>query len=276
MPLIQIFILAAIQGITDFLPVASSGHLILVPKLTGWPDQGLLIDVALHVGTLLAVVLYLWKDILRITGALFRSLGVISTRRSSKPEILLISKLAIATIPIIIAGYAMNKYLGNTFRSFEVIGWTTLSFALLLFLADKINMTIRRMDHITFGGAFFIGLFQVLALIPGTSRAGITITATRFLGVERQDTARFSLLLSIPVIFAAGTLKGFHLYSSGNVVLFQDAITSVAISFGFAIISIALLMAWLRRATFTLFVIYRIILGTGLLFIAYWAPNFQL
>lgn len=270
------FVLAAVQGITEFLPISSSGHLVLVPKLTGWTDQGLLMDVAVHVGTLFAVLLYFWKDIFSMTGALFRIFSQLSNRRPFNSEFWLFLKLVVATIPVIVVGYGMNRYLGETFRSLEVIGWTTLGFGILLFLADKSNMTIRRIDHITLGGALIIGLFQILALIPGTSRAGITMTAARFQGVERQDAARFSLLLSIPVIIAAGTLKGFDLYSSGDTVLLQEAMTIAAISFGFAVISISLLMVWLKRASFTPFVFYRFVLGIGLLFIAYWMPNFSL
>jgi len=275
-PLIQMFVLAAVQGITEFLPISSSGHLVLVPKLTGWTDQGLLMDVAVHVGTLFAVLLYFWKDIFSMTGALFRIFSQLPNRRPFNSEFWLFLKLVVATIPVIVVGYGMNRYLGETFRSLEVIGWTTLGFGILLFLADKSNMTIRRIDHITLGGALIIGLFQILALIPGTSRAGITMTAARFQGVERQDAARFSLLLSIPVIIAAGTLKGFDLYSSGDTVLLQEAMTIAAISFGFAVISISLLMVWLKRASFTPFVFYRFVLGIGLLFIAYWMPNFSL
>ena len=134
-------------------------------------------------------------------------------------------------------------------------------------------MTIRSVDHITFLGAFVIGLSQILALIPGTSRAGITMTAARFQGVERQDAARFSLLLSIPVIAAAGVLKGLELYKSGNDVLLRDALTAGAMSFGFALVAIAFLMVWLKRASFTPFVIYRVILGAFLLSIAYKFPE---
>ena len=134
-------------------------------------------------------------------------------------------------------------------------------------------MTIRSIEHITFVGAFIIGLFQILALIPGTSRAGITITAARFQGVERQDAARFSLLLSIPVIAAAGTLKGLELYQSGNEILLKEALTAAAMSFAFALIAIALLMVWLKHASFTPFVIYRMLLGAVLLSVAYKLPD---
>lgn len=276
MPLIQLFVLAAVQGITEFLPVSSSGHLILVPKLTGWADQGLLIDVAVHVGTLLAVMLYFWQDLLSMSGSVLRSFKQMSNRRPLDREFYLLMKLILATLPVIAAGFYISAYMGDAFRSIEVIGWTTLGFGVLLFIADKINMTISRIEHISFAGAFFIGLFQVLALIPGTSRAGITMTAARLLGVERQDAARFSLLLSIPVIIAAGSLKGWELYESQNEVLLREALTVGAMAFGFALIAIALLMVWLKRASFTPFVIYRLFLGAGLLYIAYWAPDFQL
>ena len=274
MPLFQLFVLAAVQGITEFLPISSSGHLVLVPKFADWTDQGLLLDVAVHVGTLMAVMLYFYRDLATMTGAIFRSFKQISIRRPLDREFWLVWKLVIATLPVILAGYLMNTYLGGAFRSLEIIGWTTLGFGILLFLADKLNMTIRSVEHITFLGAFVIGLFQVLALIPGTSRAGITMTAARFQGVERQDTARFSLLLSIPVIAAAGTLKGLELYQSSNDILLKNALTAGAMSFGFALVAITFLMVWLKRASFTPFAIYRVILGIFLLSIAYKFPDF--
>ena len=267
--------LAAVQGITEFLPISSSAHLILVPILTSWPDQGLLIDVAVHVGTLLAVILYFWKDNLAMSSAIFQSFRQLSNRRPLNPEFWLMIKVVLATIPIVIAGYFFDRYQGNVFRSLEVIGWTTLSFALLLLISDKLNMTIREIDHITFKGAIVIGLFQILALIPGTSRAGITMTAARFQGIERKDAARFSLLLSIPVIFAAGSLKSVDLYFLGNGTHFKEALIIAGLSFGFAITSIALMMFWLRKFSYTPFVIYRVALGATLLFIAYKFPLFQ-
>ena len=265
-PFIQILILAAVQGITEFLPVSSSGHLILVPKFTGLVDQGLMMDVAVHVGTLLAVMLYFWRDIIGMT----RSLD----RRKVDNEFWLFFKLILATLPVIVAGYLVNHYIGADLRTLEIIGWATLIFGILLYASDKLNMTVCNIDHISFFGAFFIGLMQVVALIPGTSRAGITMTAARFLGVDRQDAARFSLLLSIPTIAGAGALKGYELYKSGNQVLFNDVITVAGLSFLFALAAISLLMAWLRRANFTPFVIYRILLGGGLISVAYFLPYF--
>ena len=274
MPFTQILILAAIQGITEFLPISSSGHLILVPKLTGLTDQGLMLDVAVHVGTLVAVILYFWRDVFGMVSALSRIFQHILNRRKLDAEFWLFCKLVLATLPAIGVGLYVNKYMGANLRTLEIIGWATLCFGILLFVADKINMTVRKMEHISFGGAFFIGLMQAISLVPGTSRAGITMTAARFLGVERQDAARFSLLLSIPTIIGAGVLKGYELSESTDRVLFYDVLTVTGLSFLFALVAISLLMVWLRRASFTPFVIYRILLGGVLLGIVYYGPNF--
>ncbi len=274
MPFTQILILAAIQGITEFLPISSSGHLILVPKLTGLTDQGLMLDVAVHVGTLVAVILYFWRDVFGMVSALSRIFQQISNYRKLDAEFWLFCKLVLATLPAIAVGLYVNKYMGANLRTLEIIGWATLCFGILLFVADKINMTVRKMEHISFGGAFFIGLMQAISLVPGTSRAGITMTAARFLGIERQDAARFSLLLSIPTIIGAGVLKGYELSESTDRVLFYDVLTVTGLSFLFALVAISLLMVWLRRASFTPFVIYRILLGGVLLGIVYYGPNF--
>ena len=274
MPFLQILILAAIQGITEFLPISSSGHLILVPNIIGLADQGLMMDVAVHVGTLAAVIIYFWRDILGMITALFRIFQQMANHRKFDAEFWLFCKLVIATLPTIMAGFYVNKYMGADLRTLELIGWTTLSFGILLFIADKINMTVRKMEHISFRGAFFIGLMQAVALVPGTSRAGITMTAARFLGVERQDAARFSLLLSIPTIIGAGVLKGFELSETENTVLIYDVLMLAGFSFLFALVAISLLMVWLRRASFTPFVIYRILLGSMLLGIVYYGGNF--
>ena len=274
MPFLQILILAAIQGITEFLPISSSGHLILVPNFIGLMDQGLMMDVAVHVGTLAAVIIYFWRDILGMIAALFRIFQQMANHRKFAEEFWLLCKLVIATLPTIMAGFYVNKYMSADLRTLELIGWTTLSFGILLFIADKINMTVRKMEHISFRGAFLIGLMQAVALVPGTSRAGITMTAARFLGVERQDAARFSLLLSIPTIIGAGVLKGFELSETENTVLIYEVLMLAGFSFLFALVAISLLMVWLRRASFTPFVIYRILLGCMLLGIVYYGGNF--
>ena len=241
---------------------------MLVPSLTGWADQGLIIDVAVHVGTLGAVVIYFWRDIWGMVVGLFR---VATGRRDAEARLgaRLALLVILATLPVIAAGYAFERYMPNGIRGVEVIGWTTLGFGIVLYIADRIGMTIRRIEHLGVSDALIIGISQVLALIPGTSRSGITMSAARILGFERADAARFSMLLSIPTILGAATLKGLDLMAAHNPALTTEAVTAAGMSFVTALISIALLMAWLRRSTFTPFVVYRILLGSILLGLAY-------
>jgi len=275
MPTLQLILLSFIQGITEFLPISSSGHLIIVPKLIGLEDQGLVMDVAVHLGTLLAVIIYFWRDIYRLLFSVVKIF--LNTKSQSKvnSDFLLLTKLLISSLPVIFIGFLLSKYLVINLRTLEIIGWTTLIFGVLLFFADKLSMTILKINHISFSGAIFIGLMQVLALIPGTSRSGITMTAARFLGVERQDAARFSMLLAIPAILGAASLKSYEIYVSGKDFMVIEVGILVSLSFIFALFAITLLMAWLRRANFTPFVIYRIVLGGILIFIAYKAPEFN-
>lgn len=264
MPLLHIAILALVQGITEFLPISSSGHLVLVPVLLEWPDQGLVIDVAVHVGTLGAVMLYFWRDVALMIGGL----GRLATGRLDGGG-RLAAFVVVGTIPVIIAGFALNHFVPGGIRSIEVIAWTTLGFGIVLYLADRMGMTLRRMDHMGFVDAVIIGLAQVLALIPGTSRSGITMTAARGLGFERPDAARFSMLLSMPAILGAGVLKGVELYQSGDAALTASALIAAGLALISALIAIWAMMAWLRRSTFTPFVVYRVLLGGFLLAVAY-------
>lgn len=265
MPLLHIVVLALVQGITEFLPISSSGHLILVPWVAGWPDQGVTMDVAVHVGTLGAVMAYLWRDITSIlTGlwAMTKGKGVNDGARLG-------FFLVLGTLPVVGAGYWMHKNMPDGIRSIEVIGWATLGFGVVLWLVDRFGLTLRRMEHLKVSDVIIIGLSQCVALIPGTSRSGITMAAGRMLGMERPDCARFSMLLSIPTIVGAGMLKGWDLYKSGDSVQIDTALTGAAFSFVAAFIAIALMMAWLKRASFTPFVIYRVALGGFLLAFAY-------
>ena len=265
MPLLHIAILALVQGVTEFLPISSSGHLVLVPWALGWPDQGIIIDVAVHVGTLGAVMAYLWRDVALITNGLWRMTKGKGVNDGAK----LAFYLVLATLPVIGAGYAMHTFMPGGIRSIEVIGWATLGFGVLLWATDRFGLTVRRMEHLGLGDVMIIGVSQCLALIPGTSRSGITMAAARMLGMERLDCARFSMLLSIPAIVGAGVLKGLELYQSGDPVQAMAALTAAALAFVSAIVAIALMMAWLKRASFTPFVIYRIALGVFLLAVAY-------
>ena len=270
MTTLQLTILAIVQGITEFLPVSSSGHLRLVPHLTGWPDQGLAIDIAVHLGSLGAVVIYFWRDVLAMV------VGVVAIlRRRGGPAALLVGHLVIATLPIVVVGAVLLRYGYDGgelagLRGIELVGWTMLGFGLVLLAADRLGMTIRRIEHMRVGSAVVIGLAQVLALVPGTSRAGITMTAARMLGFERWEAARFSLLMSVPAIIASATPSAVGIYRSGPSALGVEAALAAVLSFAAALVAIAVMMRWLKRARLTPFVVYRVLLGGAILVWFYW------
>ena len=265
MPLYHILLLALIQGLTEFLPVSSSGHLVLTHALLGNGAQDLcwktnrLMDVAVHVGTLLAVLLYFRKD-------LFNMLGGIFNKNSSGFK--MATHLIIASLPVIIAGFMLHKMEPSFLCMIEVMAWTTLIFGIVLWAADRFENT-KTLDKMGLPQALIIGISQTLALIPGVSRSGITMTSARFLGFTRVEAARFSLLLSIVAISGAGALSGLDLFQTGDLKLGSDVLIAIFLSFATGWISIALMMKWLSRATFTPFAIYRIILGIALLSMLY-------
>ena len=260
MPLTHLTILALIQGLTEFLPISSSGHLIIFPKLLDWQDQGITIDVAVHAGSLLAVLIFLWRDI----GRILLELGQLARPgRPSAPPLLHL--LLVASVPLLVVGFLVSTVMQDLTRNIEAIGWATLLFGILLGFSDRIGMTLNRFQHMRYFDAFLIGLAQILALIPGVSRAGVTITAARFLGFERASAARFSLLLSIPAILGASFLKGLDIFLSNNVNLGIDFLIAAGVSFCAALASISIMMKWLNRAGFMPFVVYRIIMGVLLL-----------
>jgi undecaprenyl-diphosphatase len=259
-PLLQIVVLSLVQGLTEFLPVSSSGHLVLVPYFTGWPDQGLVVDVAVHVGTLAAVLIYFWRDVLALLGGLLR-LFVGEVTREGRLALYLL----LATIPALGIGYALETLAGGTPRRVEVVAWAMIGFAIVLWIADRVGMRVKRLEHMTLGQALVVGLAQPLAFIPGTSRSGITMVAARLMGYEREEAARFSFLLSIPAILAAGLYEGLKLAESGAGEALSGAGLALLFSAATGLGAIAFLMRWLRRSSFAPFVIYRLILGVGLL-----------
>ncbi len=273
MPLLYILILAIVQGVTEFLPISSSGHLEIAWRFlnqsSGELTQGsegdrLIIFVAVHLGTLLAVMIYFFRDV----GMLGLGVVKLATGRVG-PGARLALYILVASLPLIAAGYFLKDDLIRTLYDLKVIAWANIGFAVLLYMGDRWGMTLRRVEHMRMGSALVIGCAQVLALVPGTSRSGITMTAARFFGFERAEAARFSLLLAIPAILGAATLIGLDLYRTGDIRLGIDAAIAAGLAFVTALLAIALMMAWLRRATFTPFVIYRLLLGGILLWLAY-------
>lgn len=264
----NIQILASVRpsGLTEFLPVSSSGHLILFSKFTSFPDQGLALDVAMHVGSIMAVMIYFSEEIWMMLKGVFKTWFIPNFKNAGSKLFWLI---VIGTIPAVIAGLALKSYGMEWLRDSRIIGWTILGFGIVLFIADKLGMTIRQIKHLTALDALLIGLAQCLALIPGTSRSGITITMGRFLGMERREAAKFAMLLSIPTIAAAGMLVGWELYAAGNFQEIIYAMDGITYSFIFSILAIYIIMWWLKKSTFLPFVVYRLCLGTYLLLNSY-------
>ena len=250
---VEILLLSAIQGISEFLPVSSVAHLVIISKYYEFVNQNLLIDICLHLGSLIAIIFYFRNDILNFI----------------KNKDFLI-KILIGTIPIIPVGYIMFQTgLINQLRSLEVIGWMSLIFGILLYVGDRSKITKKIDTQFTNKSAIIIGLFQVLALIPGVSRAGITITSGRLLGFSRFESAKISFFLSIPTLAAASLLGIYNIYKEGSAELNFLAIIAVTFSFIFSYFTIALFLNFIKKFSLNIFIIYRIILSLFILGIVY-------
>ena len=258
MEAIQVFFLALIQGFTEYLPVSSSAHLILPSQLLGWPDQGLAFDVAVHLGSLLAVCTYFRKELqLIFTGCLAQVFQGQANEHSRLGWLLIFS-----TFPVALAGLLFDDFIENNLRSILVIAITTIVFGLLLGLVDKKGAQKLTIEHMNWRAAMLIGLAQAVALIPGTSRSGITITAALALGYDRQSAARFSFLLAIPVILLSGGYKGLQLIGeANNSLVWNDILLGVGLSALTAFICIHFFLALVNRIGMMPFVWYRLILG---------------
>lgn len=266
MTLFHLILVAVIQGITEFLPISSSGHLILLPRLTGMTDQGVVIDVAVHVGTLFAVTLYFWRDVrVALIGAGRLVQGKVDTQGA-----FLALCLAIATVPAVLLGLVLAVTGWNeALRSVAVIGWTMLLFGLLLYWVDMRAPQARTAPEWSLKHAVTLGLWQALALIPGTSRSGITITGARALGYTRHDAAKISMLMSIPVIAASGVVVGAEVIAEADAGMARDGLIAAALAFLAALAALAVMMPLTRRISFTPYVVYRVVLGLFLLWVAY-------
>jgi undecaprenyl-diphosphatase len=261
MDLIQIIVLSLLQGFTEFLPISSSAHLILPSKILGWSDQGLAFDVATHIGTLAAVILYFRRDVIAITQG-WLTTGF-SKRMNDNGR--LAWAIVIATIPAGLVGLIYGDWIEESLRSSEVIAYATIGFGLLLLVADQKANEHKTILQMTLLAAVVIGLFQALALIPGTSRSGITITAALFLGFQRDAAARFSFLISIPLILAAGLLKTKELVEQATQVDWLTIGLAAFISAISAYICIYFFLALINRIGMIPFVVYRLLLGAILL-----------
>lgn len=256
-----IIALAVIQGLTEFIPVSSSGHLVLLPKILGEHDQGLAMDVALHLGTLMAALVYYRRDVWNMIKAVLlwnstkdkvsRNLGVY---------------IMISTIPAVIFGFLLHKLYPDGIRSIEIVTANTILFAILMGFADRFGKNDCTVEKINLKQAFIIGCAQCLALIPGTSRSGVTITTSRFLGIKRVDAARFSFLLGMPATAGAGLLGLMDLIKAENAGALHDAAVGAFFAFLAGLGAIHFMIRWLSKGGLMPFVIYRLILGGFLLF----------
>ncbi len=258
---VQALWLGLVQGLTEFLPISSSAHLILLPRLFGWPDQGLAFDVAVHVGTLLAVILHFRRQLLPLAADTLTSL----VRRQRVGESPLGWALVIGTLPLILGALVLADAADSVFRGPQVIAWATIGFGLLLWLAARRGGRGLDEHDITPLGALFIGAAQVLAIIPGTSRSGITMTAALWLGLDATAAARFSFLLSIPAIALAGAWKGWQLMASQQAVDWGVFALGALVAGVSAFICIRVFLHLVARVGMTPFVIYRLVLGALLL-----------
>lgn len=262
MDAVQILLLACVQGFTEFLPISSSAHLILTPSLLGYALQSLAFDVAVHLGTLAAVVLYFRHELLSVTLAVG---GSIRRRSLVDPNARLGWMILIATLPILVLGFplkAVLEFIRDDARLVAlVIASTTVGFGLLLWLADQLGKRQRDEYDLGWGSALLIGLFQAIAIIPGTSRSGITMTAGRFLGLTRKAASRFSFLLSIPTILIAGLMETKALIESSAPVAWGELWLGALLSFIVAYLTIHFFLRFIERISMLPFVLYRLILG---------------
>ena len=251
--MIEVLILSLIQGVTEFLPISSSSHLILFSKFTNFQNQSLSLDVSLHIGSFLAVITFFYKDLLEF----------IRNRD-------LFIKILISSLPVMILGFLLvQTNLISELRNIKVIGWMTLLFGLLLYISDKFNMHKNIGADFTYRSAIIIGFFQMISLIPGVSRSGISITAARLLKFNRYDAAKISFLLSIPTLAAVSIFGIKNILSSDNINISSLNLISIFLSYVFSLITIKYFLQYIKNFNLDIFVIYRVILGIVILAFAY-------
>ena len=251
--MIEIFILSLIQGITEFLPISSSSHLIIISEYLDFENQKLEIDVSLHIGSFFAVIVFFRSDIFNFI---------------KNKDLFL--KIIIGSIPVMVAGYLLVKFnLIDQIRNIKVIGWTTLVFGILLYISDKFDIQKEINANFTFKSAIFIGVLQILSLIPGVSRSGITITGARILNFKRYDAAKISFLLSVPTLAAVSLFGLNNLVQSQNFNFSFLILASMVFSFFFSFITIKYFLIYIKKFSLNIFVLYRIILGILILFFHY-------
>jgi len=261
MPIYQAVVLAIVQALTEFLPISSTAHLVLIPWVFGWKDAGLTFDVALHAGTLVAVIIYFFRDWLQIIGQAFGlNIGIDPDLRQNRNLLWL---LAAGSIPIGIVGYLFDKQADTTWRQPYVIGIMLIVVGIVMWMAERRRIGSKSMSTIQLGDSVAIGLAQAVSVIPGTSRSGATISAGLFRNMNRETAARFSFLLSTPAIAAAVAKKGWDIHKEGGIPADMKApiVVGIVVSGILGAIVIAFFLRYLRRSSLMPFVYYRIVFG---------------
>ena len=262
--MLDTFYLSLIQSLTEFLPVSSTAHLIVLSKIWHIPTAGRLTEVALHMGTLAVVLVYFRKDVREgFQGLVDLFKGKIT------PGMHRWLMIAFATIPVVIAGYLVNRYMGKSLRTLEIMGWASIFSGALLFLVDRSFPAKKKVENLTYTDALIVGILQIIALIPGASRMGTTILGARLLGYDRRSAARFSFLMSIPVVIGATTLMVLEA-STGQVShMATHMLIAIGLCFILGYMVLTLLMAWLKKGSFAPFALYRVVFGSYLLYMIY-------
>lgn len=251
--MIEIFILSLIQGVTEFLPVSSSSHLILISKYFNFDNQGLSIDVSLHIGSFVAVIFYFKKEIVNFV--------------SNK---IIFFKILISSIPVMIVGFFLVETgIIEKIRNIKIIAFTTIIFGILLYISDKFKLEKNLEKNFTYKSALFIGFLQILSLVPGVSRSGIAITAARLLNFKRVDAGKISFLISIPILGAVSIFGIKNLITSDDLGFTYMNVISIIVSFFFSLITIKYFLSYINKFNLNIFVYYRIILGLGLIILTY-------
>lgn len=261
---LQAIALGIIQGLSEFLPISSSAHLALAPWLFGWEDPGLAFDVALHFGTLIAVLWYFRAEWAALVRAAF---GILTSGRIETPEKRRVIYLIVATIPGAIGGYLLQSQAASTFRSPQLIGVTLIVMGIVLWLVDKLVDQRRVLGEMRWVDALLIGLSQVVALIPGVSRSGATMTTSRGLRFDRESAAEFSFLMSMPIIVAAIVVEGPKALAEGG--LTNEIMSGVVASAVSGWLAISILMRYVSKHSYGIFAFYRVVLGIGVLAVIY-------
>ena len=264
MPPFHLVVMALTEGIAELLPIGSSAHSVLFSAVSGWPEQGLALDLAVHLGLLAALLVYLWRDLLRFAEGLA---GLV--RGKDEVEARQVSPLLVAALPSLVLGWAIQRFAPVDFGGVAMVAWTSMGFGVLLLIVDRFALTVQRLEHLRPGHAFFIGLAQLLGLAPGIGRLGPIILAARLFACERQEAARLALLLSVPALACASILEGLGLADAPSATSITDLLWAGGIAAIAGFLSIAFLMRWLETGKYGIFVAYRLLVGGALLYLLY-------